>query len=368
MAITPYMENGKKLFEIYINGFDSRGRRIQRRKRGVDTQRKAEVTEFEMKRELAKLKDQAVSYRWNEWFEEAIRQMRLTLHPETVDNYSLQLTKWVKPRWGSLDIDEITSAQVRQLIFEELGTKLSPNSKRAILKMVRRVFQMALESGVLDRNPCLGVQVKVPEPDAKVLTNAQADLFLREARMTNHRFFPVWLLALKTGMRTGELMALSWRDIDFETAMISVSRQWTSKAGFAATKSQKSRVVPISEDLLQYLREFKLRRGAENEFVLPRLQEWQNGEQARITREFCTAIGVTPVKFHDLRATFITNLLARGVPLAQVMAVVGHSQLKTTNVYLRKAGVEVRGVTDHLGYKTPPEANLAQIYSLGKTQ
>ncbi len=60
MAITPYMENGKKLFEIHINGFDVRGRRVQRRKRGVDAQRKVEVAEFEMKRELAKLKDGAV--------------------------------------------------------------------------------------------------------------------------------------------------------------------------------------------------------------------------------------------------------------------------------------------------------------------
>ena len=83
-----------------------------------------------------------------------------------------------------------------------------------------------------------------------------------------------------------------------------------------------------------------------------------------MTRDFCVSIGVTPVKFHDLRATFITNLLSRGVSLAQVMAVVGHNQLKTTNSYLRKAGVEVKGVTDHLGYKLPGESKPAQIFSI----
>jgi integrase len=84
--------------------------------------------------------------------------------------------------------------------------------------------------------------------------------------------------------------------------------------------------------------------------------------QAKVTRDFCKAIGVTQVKFHDLRATFITNLLSRDVPLAQVMSVVGHSDLDTTNVYMRKAGVEVKGSTESLGYKLP-QALSAQILS-----
>jgi integrase len=89
--------------------------------------------------------------------------------------------------------------------------------------------------------------------------------------------------------------------------------------------------------------------------VLPRLVEWNNGDQAEVLREFCEAIGITSVKFHDLRATFITNLLARGESLARVMAIVGHTQLKTTNVYLRKAGVDIQGGTDKLGYSLPSE-------------
>jgi integrase len=163
-------------------------------------------------------------------------------------------------------------------------------------------------------------------------------------------------------MRSGELMALSWSDVDLEARTLSVSKQWTSKAGFAPTKTLRSRVVPIAEDLVQFLRELKIKRGCE-EFVLPHLREWDHGTQALVTREFCESIGVTPVKFHDLRATFITNLLSRGVPLAQVMAVVGHNQLKTTNSYLRKAGVEVKGVTENLGYKLPKEQKVANVLS-----
>jgi len=102
---------------------------------------------------------------------------------------------------------------------------------------------------------------------------------------------------------------------------------------------------------LIFLKEYKLAGSTEN--VLPRLKEWENGEQASVTREFCQSIGISEVKFHDLRATFITNLLARGVALAVVMSMVGHSQIKTTNVYLRKAGVDIKGGTDKLGYGVP---------------
>lgn len=82
--------------------------------------------------------------------------------------------------------------------------------------------------------------------------------------------------------------------------------------------------------------------------MLPHLGEWTDGAQAAVLRGFCEAIGITSVKFHDLRATFITQLLLKGVPLAQVMAIVGHTQLKTTNVYLRVAGTDLQGATEKL--------------------
>jgi len=94
---------------------------------------------------------------------------------------------------------------------------------------------------------------------------------------------------------------------------------------------------------------------------LPRLTEWQRGDAAKVTRAFCKSIGVTDIRFHDLRATFITNLLARGESLARVMAIVGHSDMETTNVYLRKAGIELKDGTEKLGYKIP-KLNISNVY------
>ena len=362
MSIKSYYQNGKKFFEVYIGGHDSGGRRVQFRRRSVPTLKKAEKIQFELKRELAKLKEQRVPYRWDEWFEECLKLMKLTLKQSTVFGYHTQLRKWTYHRWGKKEIHTITKADVYNLVFEEVESKVSPHTRKTILKQVRRVFQMAVEEGILDRNPCLGIQVKVPEVEQKVLSNDEVGVFLREARVTNHRFYPVWTVALMTGMRSGELFALKWSDIDLEARIISVSRQWTSKNGFGPTKTQRNRVVPISDDLLKFLKELKLKK-EKNKFVLPQLKEWENGEQAKVTRDFCETIGVTSVKFHDLRATFITNLLSRGVSLARVMSIVGHRELKTTNGYLRKAGVEVKGATNELGYRIP-EIKPAQVLSL----
>ena len=363
MAIRSYFENGKKLFEVYVNGFDSRGIRFQKRKSKIETLKRAENIEFELMRELAKKREEKVPFRWEEWFDECMKRMKLELMPSTIAGYETQLRKWIHPHWTGKDLDTITKSEVYDLIFEKCEGFKTQYTRRNILKMVKRIFQMAVEDGILVRNPCVGINVRVAEVQQKVLTNTEVETFLSHAESANHRFYPVWAMALMTGMRSGELYALTWNDVDLDARTIQVSKAWNSKCGITPTKTRRSRVVPISDELLSFLKEMKLEAKPDDPNVLPRLAEWEHGEQARVTREFCEGVGITSVKFHDLRATFITNLLARGVPLAVVMSMVGHSELKTTNGYLRKAGVDVQGGTDKLGYKLPLRGG-AKVFSI----
>jgi len=60
----------------------------------------------------------------------------------------------------------------------------------------------------------------------------------------------------------------------------------------------------------------------------------------------------------------ITNMLAQGVPLVKVMAIVGHKKMETTDVYLRLAGVDIKGATEALGYSTPKEAEQDNVISV----
>ncbi len=229
MAIKQYEDNGKKLYEVYVNGSNGKGQRIQKRKRGIESIRKAEVLEFELKREIAFLKEQKQTYRFGEWFNECLNRMKIAHRPSTIYNYDKQLGKWILPKWDKIPISEISKQQVYGVIFEEVDLSLSPWTRKTLLKMVKRIFQMAVDDGHLDRNPCVGIQIKAPDADQKVLTSQEVEIFLREAKSTNHRLYPMWVMALMTGMRSGELFGLKWSDIDFDGKTISVVRQWTGR-------------------------------------------------------------------------------------------------------------------------------------------
>ena len=249
---------------------------------------------------------------------------------------------------------------------------------------------MAVEDDILGKNPAMGISIKIPPAKKKVINSNEANILLRIAKECNHRFYYHWTFALFTGMRNGELYALRWPDIDFETGLISVTKQWTSKDGLHSTKSNSNRVVPISKELKKLLLELKSKGGFRerlfegmnnakkypeghpergpleiDDFVLPRLREWRHGIQSKILSAFCQQLGIEEVKFHDLRATFITNMLAQGVPLVKVMAIVGHSEMSTTNEYLRLAGVDIKkDTTDKLGYYLANDStcNVAMLF------
>jgi len=358
MAIKSYVKDGKKLFLVEVKIRASDGKQLYRSRQGITSERKAHDIEFEIKKELEAIASGKPRTTWEAWIDFCISSMKLDMRASTWINYECMLRKWTVPHWKEREVSSIVKSDVHSLIFETIPEDaMSLNTRKTILKMIKRVLQMALEEGVIDRNPCVGVLVRVPEVEQKVLTTEEAKTFLYEAKACQHRFYPIWVMALLTGMRSGELYALEWADIDLEARILRVNKQWTSKTGFGSPKARRNRTVPISDDLCVFLKEYKLQSTPDRRFVLPHLIEWENGEQALVTKEFCQAIGITPVKFHDLRATFITNLLARGVSLARVMAIVGHSQIKTTNGYLRKAGVDVKGATDQLGYQLPLDSS-----------
>jgi len=224
MAIQISTINGKKVYEVYVNGFDLRGRRIQRRKRSIETLRKAETIEFQLKCELAKLRNEAVPLKWAEWYEQCLRQMRIELAPSTIAGYESQIKKWIHPHWANRELQSISKSEVHELIFVECQEIKTQHTRKNVLKMVKRIFELAVEEGLLERNPCVGISVRTTEVDQKVLTSVEVEKFLTEARSLQHRFYPVWAMALFTGMRSGELFALKWTDIDLEARTISVSR------------------------------------------------------------------------------------------------------------------------------------------------
>lgn len=375
--IKPYKHDGKTFYLVQISITEKSGKRHQNKfrfendgKTRFSSRRRAIEFEYEATNNLkAQINNELHKLSFKHYHEEFLDRIKLNYKHGTVMQYDGDLKKWIDQGFSDKIISEISKKDLYSFIFNELPKNgATAHTQKRILKSLRKIFSSALDDGIIAKSPAQGIAVKVPPPRKLVLNSNEASKLLEEAKDNQHPFYYLWAMALLTGMRSGELYSLRWSDIDEHARSIQICSSWSNKDGYHSTKSNKNRVLPISDDLKTLLVELRnLGPFSENltslkghskhfdDLVLPRLREWKYGDQARITKDFCRTIGITQIKFHDLRATFITNLLAQGVALVKVMAIVGHSRTSTTDEYLRLAGIELKGSTDSLSYLLPRE-------------
>ncbi|RYZ88238.1 MAG: site-specific integrase [Proteobacteria bacterium] len=365
MAIREKQIDGKKEFEVSY-GLRSKlnpSIRSQRIKKGIKTLREAQTIEKGFIRECA----EELAYKENrgvpwsdilERFELAQRENRIGIR--TVQKNILQeilsaLRKFTGS-WMHLLVQEISAGDVRKVFQEMQDQGYSRSRLRAVKWGINLIYRWGIEEGEIkgvNFSPAQHVVLNMPkdEKPPAILTAGEIEHLLDEARACQHEWYPVWVMALNTGMRSGELYALEWSDIDLENKLITVSKSWNNR--MKITKSTKAgywRKVPVNNELETLLRELRVTGAGDSKFVLPRLSRWGNGEAAKFLRDFCVQIGITPVHFHALRACFATHLLNAGVSSPIVKKICGWTEEKVMNRYIRLAGVDVAGATESLGF------------------
>jgi integrase len=270
---------------------------------------------------------------------------------KTAENYYVCLRAHTFEAWGSRTVDAVTTEEIRALIKARVGDK-APSHQKNLLKFIRGVFKYAVEVGVIQRNPTPEMKFCVGDKIKRVLTEPQAETLLNKAKEYGWEWYPHVATAIYTGMRNGELYALTWDKVNLDERRILIDSSWNSKDGFKSTKSGDDRVAEIAPPLVSLLRELKM-KSADSHFVLPRLTRWDQGQQAEALRMFLVGLGLPVVRFHDLRATWATLMLGKGIEPAKVMVMGGWKDLKTMMVYMRKAGINIRGITDVLTLHDP---------------
>ncbi len=210
-----------------------------------------------------------------------------------------------------------------------------------------------MEDELLDRNPAekLGRFTKVDAEQkvkASAMSRDEAARFLKTAEEAYPNFYPLFLTALRAGLRRGELVALKWGDIQFGAGeddpnrYILVQRNWVY-GSFTSPKSKKSRRVDLSRQLRRVLLELRDKRllGAflsgrsslSDELVFPSETGTVLQPENLYHRYFLPCLesaGLRRFRFHDLRHTFGSLLIQDGASLAYVKEQMGHSSIQIT--------------------------------------
>lgn len=221
-----------------------------------------------------------------------------------------------------------------------------------ILATASAVFKLALAEGLVDTNPCAGVQrlKKGQRPELEVWTIEERDRFLGVLFEENFQFFQVCAIALFTGLRPSELRGLLRDAIDFERCQIRVHRQWCTKQNQLVpyTKTREARTVPIPRPILEYLADKRSLQG-----------------DAQLFPYLCNSFGhvylkplmkkaeVRQIRMHDFRHTFASHMLLQGASLVEVKEMLGHRKLESTTIYLHYIPDRNQGATDKLLGRMP---------------
>lgn len=191
--------------------------------------------------------------------DEWLTSIRSSVANQTYSSYELLLEKHVRPRLGGLKLSEIRLSHVQSVYEGMLDAGRSPRTIQYVHSVTRRTFQKAIEQGKLLRNPCeFATLPKQRRTETKVMSPDEAKRFLEVSRSMSHGI--IFELALNTGMRPEEYLALRWSDLDLENGVARVQRAlvWNRKGGgfqMDETKTDKSRrSVPIPEELCSALR------------------------------------------------------------------------------------------------------------------
>ena len=266
-----------------------------------------------------------------------------------------RLKRYTKP-WLKLIASDLNKADGRRVLAYAETKDATASLLNKIKSSINLVYNWGLEEGIIqgpsmaEKSPVYGLGIGDKEEKIKpILTIDEIRKFLLEAKIQKHPWYPIWAFAVLTGMRSGELMALEWGDIEEQNGIIRVSKSFNKR--MKVTKCPKNgtwRNVDINSQLADLLRSLRHERRNETH-ILPTFSEWKNGQAGVILRLFLERIGINkPVVFHTLRACFATHLLSTGVEPLRVMRMGGWSDLKTFQIYLRLSGVDVKGVAEAL--------------------
>ena len=279
--------------------------------------------------------------------------LKAGVRESTAEPYRQCFECHILPAIGATSIDEISREQLKGLVAGLVADGLARYTIRLIASCICSIMSHALEDRLITFNPAtkLGrffAQAPVIHNEIEPLTAAEVLIFLEKARLRDLRkrandpeYYPLFLCAIHTGLRAGELAGLQWIDIDWNGKFLMVRRS-IRNGRIWPTKTSRIRRVDISDDLLEELREY--RRHCLQEAMKQgrnETEQWvfasRNGTpldmhnvERRPFKRILQLAGLRQIRLHDLCHTMASLLIQNGASLVYVKEQLGHSSIRVT--------------------------------------
>jgi integrase len=265
--------------------------------------------------------------------------MKLKVSPSSYERYSQSAAEHLVPLLGTVHLDKLSAFHVMNLYRALEANGKTPGAQYYAGKVLRMALEQAVRLGMIRTNPATKVPLpRAPDPKVTPPDEPEAWEFLRG--MQGRRLYALCVLALDSGLRWGELCALTEDDINLQSGVVSVTKslKWRKGKGPViepAKTARSMRRVKIAQVTVRVLQEymqsnlFTIRAGGP---VFSNLNGgyWTKGSFYRLWNRERALAGFPDLRFHDLRHTSATLLLARGVNARVVSERLGHGSVAFT--------------------------------------
>ena len=280
------------------------------------------------------------------WLE---RIAKARVRASTYKGYEVNVRVHLKPGLGHWPISGLEPIHVQELIDTKGREGLAPKSIRYMHGILRNALNQAVRWNYIQRNPAALVDgPRVAQQEIQPFSREEAQRFLEVIK--GDRLEALYAVALTMGLRQGEALGLRWRDVDLDMGYIRLNRQLqriTNRYELVELKTARSRrALAVPTAIVGRLREHKNVQDREREaaalrwhdtdlvFCRPNGYPLSGSVVTHRFQELLSRAGIARRRFHDLRHSCATLLLAQGVPARVVMDVLGHSQISLTlNTY-----------------------------------
>ncbi len=295
--------------------------------------------------------DQGITYSsaqttLDKYLSEWLSTARSALREKTAPQYEQLIKTYITPSLGKIKLKDLKSEHIDRFYSLMQKSGVGVRTIRINHSVLHRALNQAIKRGLIGRNPADGVTVpRQVQAEMKIWEESEITRFL--IAIKGNRNEALFHLALKTGMRQGELLGLKWSDLDWTKGILRVQRQVQriNNKGFLFSEPKTRagrRSIQLGEFTLQVLREHYKRQGlekalagdrwAENDLVFPS-SVGTPIDQRNLQRTYASLVkkaGVQKIRFHDLRHTAASVMLNHGIPVIVVSRILGHSRPSIT--------------------------------------